>query len=114
MGGGGLLNGICLGLERVKWTENTAIIAMETIGCDSFYQSFNKGDYVTLDAITSLANTLGARKVQGNTLEFGTHSSSKQKKSPFFSSLPRTRAENSRKGPLFFPLLVRMCELANG
>lgn len=84
VGGGGLLNGICLGLienseEGINGNVNnnninegcinTTVITSETIGCDSFYQSYLKGDYVTLDSIKSIANTLGARKVQGNTLE---------------------------------------------
>ena len=70
VGGGGLLNGICIGLKRNKWNEHVSVIAAETIGCDSFYQSFMKGEHVTLDGITSIATTLGAKRVQENILEF--------------------------------------------
>jgi len=73
VGGGGLLNGICIGLKRNGWNEHVSIVAAETIGTDSFYQSFQKGEHVTLDAITSVATTLGAKRVQKDILEFTTN-----------------------------------------
>lgn len=71
VGGGGLLNGLCVGLNKNKpWNENVTIITAETFGADSFFQSFNFGEYITLDSINSIATTLGARKVQSNILDF--------------------------------------------
>jgi len=52
------------------WQKETSIITSETIGCDSFYQSFTQNKLITLDAITSIATTLGARRVQGDCLKF--------------------------------------------
>jgi len=69
VGGGGLLNGVCLGLDKHGWTETT-IIPCETIGADSFYQAFHAKKVVELPAITSCATSLGAKAVHPATLEF--------------------------------------------
>lgn len=48
---------------KVGW-QDVSVVACETLGADSFSQSFHAGKLVTLPAITSLATTLGA-KVSG-------------------------------------------------
>ena len=62
VGGGGLLCGVLLGMERHGW-DRTRVLAVETHGADSFKQAADAGRLVTLEAITSLATTLGARTV---------------------------------------------------
>ena len=62
VGGGGLLCGVLLGIERHGWNR-TRVLAVETQGADSFKQAADAGRLVTLDTITSLATTLGARTV---------------------------------------------------
>jgi L-serine/L-threonine ammonia-lyase len=62
VGGGGLLCGVIEGLHRNHW-ENIPVIAVETKGADSFAQSVLAGRRIELPAITSLATSLGARKV---------------------------------------------------
>ena len=60
VGGGGLLVGVLEGLVAVGWGE-VPVLAVETEGADSFAQSVAAGELVTLDRITSLATSLGAR-----------------------------------------------------
>ena len=62
VGGGGLLQGVLEGLERVGW-DDVLVYAVETMGADSLYQSLKTGKRIALDAITSVATTLGARQV---------------------------------------------------
>ncbi len=62
VGGGGLLCGVLEGLHRNGWTD-VPVIAVETQGADSFAQSVRAGYRVELPAISSIATTLGARKV---------------------------------------------------
>ena len=62
VGGGGLLSGIALGLER-NGLSHIPIIASETEGAASLHAAVQAGELVTLPAITSIASTLGARKV---------------------------------------------------
>lgn len=62
VGGGGLLCGVLEGLHRNNWAD-IPVIAVETQGADSFAQSVAAGCRVELPAITSLATSLGARKV---------------------------------------------------
>eukprot|EP01125_Pyxidicula_operculata_P017125 TRINITY_DN5967_c0_g1_i1.p2 TRINITY_DN5967_c0_g1~~TRINITY_DN5967_c0_g1_i1.p2 ORF type:complete len:315 (+),score=57.77 TRINITY_DN5967_c0_g1_i1:1659-2603(+) len=62
VGGGGLLCGVLEGMHKVGW-EDVPVVACETHGTDSFYQSATKGELITLPAITSIAHCLGARKV---------------------------------------------------
>lgn len=62
VGGGGLLCGLLQGLHQVAW-DDVPVLAVETQGADSFAQSVAAGRLVTLDAIRSLATTLGARTV---------------------------------------------------
>jgi L-serine/L-threonine ammonia-lyase len=62
VGGGGLLSGVAEGLDRHGW-HDVPIIAVETEGADSLAQSLAATQRVELDAITSLATSLGAKQV---------------------------------------------------
>ena len=62
VGGGGLLCGVVEGLRRNGWND-VPVVAVETVGADSFAQSLAAGERVELAAITSIATSLGARKV---------------------------------------------------
>lgn len=62
VGGGGLLCGLVEGLRRNDWSD-VPVIAVETEGADSLAQSVRAGRRVELPAITSLAITLGAKKI---------------------------------------------------
>jgi L-serine/L-threonine ammonia-lyase len=62
VGGGGLLCGVALGLERRGWGD-VPIIAAETEGAASYAAALQAGAPVTLERIDSVATTLGARTV---------------------------------------------------
>ena len=62
VGGGGLLLGIEKGLKRHKLS-NASILAVETKGADSFNKSIIANELIELDMITSIATSLGAKKV---------------------------------------------------
>ena len=62
VGGGGLLCGVIEGLHRNGW-QDIPVLAVETQGAASFAQSISAGHLVELDAITSIATSLGARRV---------------------------------------------------
>jgi len=62
VGGGGLLCGVVEGLYKNHW-QDVPVIAVETKGADSFAQSVAANKLVELPAITSIATSLGARKV---------------------------------------------------
>jgi L-serine/L-threonine ammonia-lyase len=62
VGGGGLLCGVAQGMADVGWT-GVPILAVETKGADSFASAMAAGRLVTLESITSIATTLGARTV---------------------------------------------------
>lgn len=62
VGGGGLLCGLLEGLHQVGW-KDVPVVAVETEGAASFAASMRAGHLVTLDRITSIATTLGARTV---------------------------------------------------
>jgi L-serine/L-threonine ammonia-lyase len=62
VGGGGLLSGIGEGLHRNGWID-VPVIAVETVGADSLAQSVRAGYRVELAAITSIATSLGARRI---------------------------------------------------
>lgn len=62
VGGGGLLSGIVQGLHR-NGLAHIPVIAVETEGAVSLHASVQAGELVTLPAITSIATTLGARRV---------------------------------------------------
>jgi len=69
VGGGGLMLGIAEGLRRVGWTEGTTIIAVETIGCDSLMQAVAARELITLPKISSVATSMGARRVHEKALD---------------------------------------------
>lgn len=71
VGGGGLLNGVMEGVERLGWRD-TQVLAVETKGADSLAESVKQGEHITLPGITSLATTLGAVKVSARTYELAT------------------------------------------
>jgi L-serine/L-threonine ammonia-lyase len=58
VGGGGLLAGVAIGIERNGW-KNTQIIGVETVGADCLSQSMHAGNVVQLNQITSVATSLG-------------------------------------------------------
>jgi L-serine/L-threonine ammonia-lyase len=62
VGGGGLLSGIVEGLRR-NGRGHVPVIAIETDGAASYAAALRAGAPVTLPAITSIATTLGAKRV---------------------------------------------------
>jgi len=62
VGGGGLLCGVAEGL-RCNGMDGVPIVAVETIGAQSLAASLDHGTHVTLDRISSIATSLGARRV---------------------------------------------------
>ena len=62
VGGGGLLLGIDQGLKRHN-LNMTSILAVETEGADSFNRSILANELIELSKITSIATSLGAKKV---------------------------------------------------
>lgn len=70
VGGGGLFCGVQLGLERRGW-EDVKVLALETEGAHSLATSLKEGELVTLPEITSIATSLGAKRVGEKTFELG-------------------------------------------
>lgn len=62
VGGCGLLCGAVEGLRRNGWSD-VPVVAVETLGADSFAQSLAARERIELPAISSMATSLGARKV---------------------------------------------------
>ena len=71
VGGGGLLAGLVLGLEKHGLDNQVKVIAVETEGADSLHASLQAGKLVTLPAITSIATSLGCRTVAERAFEAG-------------------------------------------
>ena len=71
VGGGGLLNGICQGIDKAGLSSTVKVIGMETLGAASLTQAIQKKELVTLPEITSIATSLGARTVSSKALEYG-------------------------------------------
>lgn len=71
VGGGGLFSGIMQGVEEFGIQHRTRVIAVETEGADALSQAVQKMELVTLPAITSLATSLGARRVCRQAFEYG-------------------------------------------
>lgn len=69
VGGGGLLNGIMLGLDRHGWADRVAVLALETEGADCLSRSLKAGGQVTMQEITSIARSLGVSRVSNKTWE---------------------------------------------
>lgn len=74
VGGGGLLCGVVEGLKRNNWG-TVPVVAVETIGADSFAQAVKAGNPVELPAIQSIASSLGARKIAKQAFEWTKHHS---------------------------------------
>lgn len=66
IGGGGLAGGVGTSLKTLQ--PNVRIWGTETAGADSMALALNKGRVVELDAVTSIARTLGAPAVSETTL----------------------------------------------
>ncbi|WEW61304.1 catabolic L-serine/threonine dehydratase [Emydomyces testavorans] len=90
VGGGGLMNGLILGIERQERMcgkakagsmyggsserrKNVHIIATETQGADALAQAVTAGSLVSLPGISSLATSLGAIRVAQRTLDNTLH-----------------------------------------
>ena len=71
VGGGGLLCGVVEGLRRQGWG-HVPVIAVETTGADSLSQAMSASRLVELPAITSIATSLGARKVSAQAFALST------------------------------------------
>ena len=68
VGGGGLLCGMVEGLQRVGWGD-VPVLAVETEGAASFAGAMRAGELITLDAVHTIAVTLGAKTVTPRALE---------------------------------------------
>jgi L-serine/L-threonine ammonia-lyase len=68
VGGGGLLCGVLQGMSAAGWSD-VPVLAVETEGAASFSAALEAGSPVTLPAITSLALTLGAKRVCDEVVE---------------------------------------------
>lgn len=62
VGGGGLLSGVVEGLHRNGWSD-IPVFAVETTGAASFNAAVTAGHTVELERITSIATSLGAKRV---------------------------------------------------
>lgn len=62
VGGGGLLSGVAEGLQRNGWGD-IPILAVETEGAASFHAATQAGHSVQLAQISSVATSLGAKRV---------------------------------------------------
>jgi L-serine/L-threonine ammonia-lyase len=74
VGGGGLFCGIMQGLTAAGHI-NTKVLAVETEGADSLAFSLGQGCLSTLPSITSIATTLGARRVAAQAYEYAQRNS---------------------------------------
>jgi len=69
VGGGGLFCGVMEGLTKNSLFD-TSVIAVETTGAASLYSSAKAGKIVTLDAINSIAKSLGAKTIAEKAFEY--------------------------------------------
>jgi L-serine/L-threonine ammonia-lyase len=68
VGGGGLLAGVVEGLARNGWGD-VPVLAVETHGAASLHAAMQAGQPTALDAVTSVATSLGARQVCSRAFE---------------------------------------------
>jgi len=73
VGGGGLFAGLVEGVDE-HFHGTTKFLAIETKGADSLNNSLRAGENVTLPAITSIATSLGAKRVANEAFERGKRS----------------------------------------
>jgi L-serine/L-threonine ammonia-lyase len=71
VGGGGLACGVLEGMHQHGW-KHVPLIAVETNGADAFSQSVKANKIVTLDAITSKATSLGAKRIAQKLMDWTT------------------------------------------
>ncbi len=69
VGGGGLLCGVVEGLRRNAMAQ-VPVFAVETEGADSLARAIAAGERIELPAITSIATSLGARKVSAQAFAY--------------------------------------------
>ncbi len=69
VGGGGLLCGVLEGLHRNSWGD-IPVIAVETEGAASYYESVKSGKLISLESINTVATSLGAKKVSLKALQW--------------------------------------------
>ncbi|QXH58714.1 pyridoxal-phosphate dependent enzyme [Pseudomonas maumuensis] len=67
VGGGGLLRGVVEGLQRNGW-QDVPVLAVETAGAASLHAAMAAGQTVELPGITSVATSLGAKRVADQAL----------------------------------------------
>jgi L-serine/L-threonine ammonia-lyase len=71
VGGGGLMLGLIEGCIRHGWMDkNIKLIAVETRGADCFSESVKQNKLVTLNAITSIAKSLGAKTCSSKLFDY--------------------------------------------
>jgi len=73
IGGGGLFNGIMQVIDNHQHHHNgkdVEVIATETLGTDSLYQSLQAGHLITLPKITSQATSLGVVRVSQKCFDY--------------------------------------------
>jgi L-serine/L-threonine ammonia-lyase len=68
VGGGGLLCGVVDGLQAAGWND-VPVLAVETEGAASFAAALQAGHAVQIGQLTSIAVTLGARRVTQHAVE---------------------------------------------
>lgn len=68
VGGGGLFNGVIMGLDRNGWGD-VPVIAVEVEGAPKFRKALEAGHPVDLERIDTLANTLAGKFVSARTVE---------------------------------------------
>jgi threonine dehydratase len=71
IGGGGLISGIMSAVKH--FSPRTRVVGVETEGADCMFQSVRAGKIVELAAITSVAETLGARKTEPTQFNIVSH-----------------------------------------
>lgn len=69
VGGGGLACGVLTGMHQHGW-EDVPLFGVETAGAASFAVSLQAGKLVTLDKITTIATSLGAKRITQGLLDF--------------------------------------------
>ncbi|CAO3636842.1 unnamed protein product [Mucor hiemalis] len=68
VGGGGVMNGIIMGLQDIGW-KNVPVIAVETHGSNAFQASVVAGKLITLPKIATIASGLASRAISSKSLE---------------------------------------------
>ncbi|MDQ2995256.1 MAG: pyridoxal-phosphate dependent enzyme [Pseudomonadota bacterium] len=69
VGGGGLACGVLTGMRQNGW-QDVPLFGVETLGSASFAASLHADKLVTLDKITTIATSLGAKRITQALLDF--------------------------------------------